>query len=206
MTTKSAGAKTASKPNRKEEILQVLAQMLETDPGERVTTAKLAAKVGVTEAALYRHFPSKGKMFEGLIELIEEAIFPRITKINQDVQKAAERLQRILTLVLAFSEKNPGLCRIIMGDALSGEQPKLRKRAAQICERLETELAQVLTDAEQNEKLRVRLGADVAANLLLMNLEGRIHQYVRSEFKLTPTTSWSLHWPVLAGGLFSGQS
>ena len=206
MTTKSAGAKTASKPNRKEEILQVLAQMLETDPGERVTTAKLATKVGVTEAALYRHFPSKGKMFEGLIELIEDAIFTRLTKINQDVPKAADRLQRMLTLVLAFAEKNPGLCRIMMGDALAGEQPKLRKRAAQISERLETELAQVLTEAEQNEKLRVRLGAGVAANLLLLNIEGRIHQYVRSEFKLPPTTSWSVHWPVLAAGLFSGQS
>lgn len=206
MTTKSAGAKTASKPNRKEEILQVLALMLETDPGERVTTAKLAAKVGVTEAALYRHFPSKGKMFEGLIESIEDAIFTRLTKINQDVPKAADRLQRMLTLVLAFAEKNPGLCRIMMGDALAGEQPKLRKRAAQISERLEAELAQVLTDAEQNEKLRVRLGAGVAANLLLLNIEGRIHQYVRSEFKLPPTTSWSVHWPVLAAGLFSGQS
>lgn len=202
MTTKSTGAKAASKPNRKEEILQVLAQMLESDPGERVTTAKLAAKVGVTEAALYRHFPSKGKMFEGLIELIEDAIFTRLTKINQDVPKAADRLQRMLTLVLAFAEKNPGLCRIMMGDALAGEQPKLRKRAAQISERLETELVQVLTEAEQNEKLRVRLGADVAANLLLLNIEGRIHQYVRSEFKLPPTTSWSVHWPVLAAGLF----
>lgn len=203
MTAKSESSKAGTKPNRKEEILQVLARMLETSPGERVTTAKLAAEVGVTEAALYRHFPSKGKMFEGLIEFIEDAIFSRITKINQDVPKAADRLQRILTLVLAFSEKNPGMCRIMMGDALAGEQPKIRKRAAHLFERLETELRQVLRDAELHENLRVRLGGASAANLLLMNIEGRIHQYVRSEFKLTPTSGWSGHWPVLAAGLFS---
>jgi TetR/AcrR family transcriptional regulator len=201
-----AGKKDSGKPNRREEILQVLAQMLETNPGERVTTAKLAARVGVTEAALYRHFPSKGKMFEGLVEFIEEAVFTRITRINQETGKAAERLQRILTLVLAFAEKNPGMCRIMMGDALAGEQPKLRKRAAHFFERLETELRQVLREAELNENLRVRLGNAAAANLLLMNVEGRIHQFVRSEFKLSPTAAWAAHWPVLAAGLFSTVS
>ncbi len=208
MNIKRSSQNEAGKPSRREEILQVLAQMLESNPGERVTTAKLAAKVGVTEAALYRHFPSKGKMFEGLVEFIEDAVFSRITKINQESGKATERLQRILTLVLAFAEKNPGMCRIMMGDALAGEQPKIRKRAAHFFERLETELRQVLRDGELNEKLRVRLGTAAAASLLLLNLEGRIHQYVRSEFKTSPTTLWTSHWPALAAGLFSpaGQS
>src|SRR3990167_10509982 len=93
---------------RRQLILETLAHMLQTNQGEHVTTAQLARAVGVSEAALYRHFPSKGKMFEGLIELIEDAIFTRLTKINQDVPKAADRLQRMLTLVLAFAEKNPG--------------------------------------------------------------------------------------------------
>ncbi len=191
-----------TKPNRRQEILQALAKMLEGQPGERITTAKLAKEVGVTEAALYRHFPSKAKMFEGLIEFIEEAVFSRITRINQDVNSGLERLQKILTLVLAFSEKNPGMCRIMMGDALAGENPKLQQRAAQFFQRLETELRQVIREAEIREKKACRLTGAAGANLLLLNVEGRIHQYVRTEFKQSPTQGWSAHWPLLANGLF----
>ena len=191
-----------TKPNRRQEILQALAKMLEGQPGARITTAKLAKEVGVTEAALYRHFPSKSKMFEGLIEFIEDAVFSRITRINQEVNSGLERLQKILTLVLAFSEKNPGMCRIMMGDALAGENPKLQQRAAQFFQRLETELRQVIREAEIREKKACRLTGTAGANLLLLNVEGRIHQYVRSEFKHSPTQGWSAHWPLLANGLF----
>ncbi len=191
-----------SKSNRRQEILEALAKMLENDPGARITTAKLAKQVGVTEAALYRHFPSKGKMFEGLIEFIEDAVFSRITRINQEVGSGVERLQKILTLVLAFCEKNPGMCRIMMGDALAGENPKLQQRAAQFFQRLETELRQVIREAEIREKKTCRLPGMAGANLLLLNVEGRIHQYVRTQFKQSPTQGWSAHWPLLASGLF----
>jgi len=191
-----------TKSNRRQQILEVLAAMLETNLGERVTTARLAKEVGVTEAALYRHFPSKGKMFENLIEFIEEAIFTRIKRINQDVKGSVERLQRILTLVLAFAEKNPGLCCVMVGDALAGEKPQLRQRAGHFFERLETELRQVIREAEIREKKKLRMTGIAGANLLTLNVEGRIHQYVRTEFKISPTSGWSGHWPLLAAGLF----
>lgn len=194
--------KKQSKPDRRQQILEVLAGMLEAKPGERITTAKLAKEVGVTEAALYRHFPSKGKMFEGLLEFIEETVFSRITRINQEVDGSVDRLQRILTFILAFADKNPGLCCVLVGGALSGEKPKLRQRAGHFFERLETELRNVLRDGEIHEKKKLRMGGHAGENLLMLNVEGRIHQYVRSEFKLSPTNGWSAHWPLLAAGLF----
>jgi len=191
-----------TKPNRRQQILEVLTQMLEDNVGERITTARLAKQVGVTEAALYRHFPSKGKMFEGLIEFIEEAVYSRIKRINQTVDGNIDRLQKILTLVLAFSEKNPGMCRIMMGEALAGENPRLRQRAQHFFERLETEIKQVIRQAEVVDSKKLRLSSAAGANLLLVNIEGRIHQYVRTEFKVKPTSGWSAHWPLLAAGLF----
>ena len=191
-----------TKPNRRQQILEVLAQMLEDNVGERITTARLAKQVGVTEAALYRHFPSKGKMFEGLVEFIEEAVYSRIKRINQTVDGNIDRLQKILTLVLAFSEKNPGMCRIMMGEALAGENPRLRQRAQHFFERLETEIKQVIRQAEVVDAKKLRLSSAAGANLLLVNIEGRIHQYVRTEFKVKPTNGWSAHWPLLAAGLF----
>jgi len=190
------------KVNRRQQILETLTQMLEDDVGGKITTARLAKNVGVTEAALYRHFPSKGKMFEGLIEFIEEAVFSRTKRINSDPGTAIEKLQKTLTLVLAFAEKNPGLCRILMGDALEGESPKLRQRAKQFFERLETELKQIIRQAEVSESKRLRLTSALGANLLVINIEGRIHQYVRTEFSVKPTVGWTGHWPLLAAGLF----
>lgn len=190
------------KINRRQQILEVLAAMLESHHGERITTASLAKEVGVTEAALYRHFPSKAKMFEGLVEFTEEAVFSRITRIKQDTQGGVEQLQKILTLVMAFCEKNPGICRLMMGEVLAGENPRVRQRTAQFFERLETEVRQVLRDTEIRENKRTRITSKSAANLLVLNIEGRIHQYVRTEFKQKPTENWSSHWPILAGSLF----
>jgi TetR/AcrR family transcriptional regulator len=194
--------KKQSKPNRRQQILEVLASMLEANPGERITTAKLAKEVGVTEAAFYRHFPSKGKMFEGLLEFIEETVFLRIKRINQEVDGSVDRLQRILTFILAFADKNPGLCCILVGGALNGEKPRLRQRAGHFFERLETELRHVLREGEIHEKKKLRMSGHAGENLLVLNVEGRIHQYVRSEFKMSPTVGWSAHWPLLAAGLF----
>lgn len=190
------------KLSRKEQILQVLAGMLEDNLGERITTAKLANEVGVTEAALYRHFPSKSKMYEGLVEFIEETVFTRITRIKQDELSSIDKLQKILTLVLAFAERNQGMCRILAGDALAGESSKVRARAEQFFQRLETELKQVIKEGEASESRARRLSPAASANLLLVNVEGRIHQFVRSEYKIKPTAHWVGHWPILASGLF----
>ena len=125
--------------NRKEQILQSLAQMLETSPGQRITTAKLAAEVGVSEAALYRHFPSKARMFEGLIEFIEDTLLSRINLILENEKETQSRVYNILMLLLAFAEKNPGITRILTGDALQGENERLRKRIQSLFEKLETQ-------------------------------------------------------------------
>ena len=155
------------KISRKEQILQALAHMLENAPGERITTSALAKEVGVSEAALYRHFPSKAKMFEGLIEFIEEALFTRISMILSDEPSALNRCNRILTLLLGFCERNPGLTRILTGDALAGETERLRLRMIQLFERLETQVKQVLRDAEIKEGKRTRMTVGITANLLM---------------------------------------
>ncbi len=190
------------KVSRREQILQALAHMLEVSPGERITTARLAKEVGVSEAALYRHFPSKSKMFEGLIEFIEETIFTRVNMICSEDDEAIVRCEKILSLLLAFTEKNPGITRILTGDALAGETGRLRARVVQFFDRLETQLKQTLREAEIKEGIRPIIPTAIAANLLLATVEGRICQFVRSEFKRKPTENWNDQWPVLIGGFF----
>lgn len=190
------------KISRKEQILQALAHMLENAPGERITTSALAKEVGVSEAALYRHFPSKAKMFEGLIEFIEEALFTRISMILADEPTALDRCNRILGLLLGFCERNPGLTRILTGDALAGETERLRLRMIQLFERLETQVKQVLRDAEIKEGKRTRMTVGTTANLLMAAAEGRITQYVRSEFKRMPTEGWADQWHELSEVVF----
>ncbi|WP_062264535.1 nucleoid occlusion factor SlmA [Endozoicomonas arenosclerae] len=190
------------KVSRKDQILQALAHMLENAPGERITTSSLAKEVGVSEAALYRHFPSKAKMFEGLIEFIEDALFSRVNLILEEEQKALQRCGKILMLLLGFCEKNPGLTRILTGDALAGEPDRLRQRVVKLFDRLETQIKQVLRDAELNEGLRPQATLNTTANMLLSIAEGRICQYVRSEFKRKPTELWSAQWEVLETVVF----
>lgn len=190
------------KSSRRQQILEALAHMLEVSPGERITTARLAKEVGVSEAALYRHFPSKSKMFEGLIEFIEETIFTRVSMIASEDTSAVTRCERILSLLLAFSERNPGITRILTGDALAGETERLRTRVAQLFDRLETQLKQILREAEMREGIRTTMPVNMAANMLLASAEGRITQFVRSEFTRKPTEYWQDQWPVLVSGLF----
>ena len=190
------------KISRKEQILQALAHMLETSPGERITTSALAKEVGVSEAALYRHFPSKAKMFEGLIEFIEEALFSVISKIFKDEPTALARCKKTLTALLVFCERNPGLTRILTGDALAGETDRLRQRVIQLFERLETQLKQFLREAEIQEGLRTRMTVGTTANLIMAAAEGRIAQYVRSEFKRKPTEAWGEQWLELSEIIF----
>jgi TetR/AcrR family transcriptional regulator len=176
--------------------------MLEASPGERITTAKLAKQVGVSEAALYRHFPSKSKMFEGLIDFIEETLFSRINLILAEESSASSRCEKMLTLLLGFAERNPGITRILTGDALAGETERLHVRVAQLFDRFETQLKQVLREAEMREGLRPVLAINTAANLLLATAEGRISQYVRSGFQRAPTEGWADQWQQLMEGFF----
>ncbi|KGD64632.1 division inhibitor protein [Alcanivorax nanhaiticus] len=192
---------TEKKPSRKEQILQSLAHMLEAAPGGRITTAGLAREVGVSEAALYRHFPSKAKMFEGLISFIEDAIFSRINRITEEGSAAAQ-VEQILTLMLAFTERNPGITRLLTGDALTGENERLHQRIQQFYDRVENQVKQVLRDAEFKEGLRTISTPTITANLLLAVVEGRIAQFVRSGFKQKPSQDWPAQWELLAPTLF----
>ncbi len=193
------------KLTRREVILQTLAHMLESNPGQPITTSALAQSVGVSEAALYRHFPSKAKMFEALIEFVEETLFPRISIIIKEETKVQVRCEKILHLVLTFATKNPGLCRILMGDALTGEHERLRIRAAQVFERIETQLKQILRQAELEEEMFVDQSISAAANMLLAWVEGRIIQYVRSGFERPPNHMWQEQWSLLSGNLFKTE-
>lgn len=187
--------------SRREQILQALALMLQEDSGKRITIAALARQVGVSEAALYRHFPSKARMFEGLIAFIEETLFERISRILDEVPEAVPRCGQILTLLLAFAEKNPGLSRLLDGDVLTGETARLRLRIHQLFERMETQLKQILREAELREQRRTLLPASATANLLMAYAEGRISQYVRSDFKRRPTEYWDDQWRLLSAQL-----
>ncbi len=191
-----------NKISRRQQILESLAHMLEACPGNRITTAALAKQVGVSEAALYRHFPSKSKMFEGLIEFIEETVFTRINLILADNHSSLDTCEKILFLVLTFTERNPGITRILTGDALAGENERLRARVVQFFDRIETQLRQIIREAEMREGVRPTLPINAAANMLMSLAEGRITQFVRSEFKRPPTEYWQDQWPVLVQGFF----
>ena len=192
-----------NKVSRKDQILQALARMLESAPGERITTAALAEEVGVSEAALYRHFPSKARMFEGLIKFIEETLFLRISRILDDESSAETRCHNILTLLLNFSDKNPGMTRLLTGDALAGETERLRARIAQLLNRVESQLKQVLREAQIRENLKPGVSPTALANLLLATCEGRLAQFVRSEFKKSPLENWDTQWEFLSRNLLA---
>jgi len=188
--------------SRKQQILQALAHMLEVCPGARITTANLAKEVGVSEAALYRHFPSKAKMFEGLLDFIEDSIFSRINIIIADTPNANAQIEKILILVLSFSEKNPGISRILNGDALTGETDRLRTRSSQIYDRLEIQIKQIIREAELREGLRPAITSSAVANLISVYIEGKVSQYVRSGFKQAPTQGWQQQWHLLNQNLW----
>lgn len=191
-----------TKTNRRQQILESLVHMLEINPGSRITTAALAKEVGVSEAALYRHFPSKFKMFEALIDYVEETIFSRVSTILKEHSNAEDRINHILSLLLTFTGRNPGITRILTGDALVGENDRLHARVAQLFDRLETQLKQILRDAELTEGLRPITTNGVAANLLMAVVDGRISQFVRSNFKKLPMESWPEQWPIIMTGFF----
>jgi TetR/AcrR family transcriptional regulator len=186
---------------RREEILQVLARMLQELPGEHITTAALAKAVGVSEAALYRHFPSKARMFESLIEFIEESIFSRINRILAEEPDPQARVQQIAVLLLGFAEKNPGLARLLQGGVLTGETERLRTRISQFYDRVETQLRQVLREGEAGNGGKTPVND--SARLFLALIEGRIAQFVRSDFQQLPADGWDRQWALLRAGVFA---
>lgn len=192
----------AKRSSKAQDILQALALMLESSRCARITTAALAAEIGCSEAALYRHFPSKTKMYEGLIEFIEETIFARVTTIINDEPNAINQCYRILSLTLTFAEKNAGISRILHGVALAGENERLQQRVAQLFSRLESQLKQILREAELNQGITINPTPAIAVDLMINLVEGKVSQFVRSEFKQRPTQHWQQQWSLVAEQLF----
>jgi TetR/AcrR family transcriptional regulator len=196
----------SSNSSRRQQILEVLARELETHPGSRITTAGLASALGVSEAALYRHFPSKARMFEGLIGFAEDSIFGLIHRILDEHPQAIDRCEQMLLLLLGFAERNPGIARILAGDALVGENERLRERVVQFFERVETQIRQVLREAVLAGSPRLAISVNAAASLLLGVADGRMTEFVRSGFKSTPTAHWREVWPALSAAMFEVET
>lgn len=191
------------KVNRKQQILEVLASQLETELGARITTASLAAAVGVSEAALYRHFPSKAKMFDALIEFAEDTVFSLITRIVDEQSEVERQCYHACSVVLTFAERNPGITRVLVGDVLLGENERLRHRVAQLFSRLETQYAQLLREsAAVNQSQKRRAETSAVANLLVAVTVGRMAHFVRSDFKIRPCEFWDEQWQILARAVF----
>lgn len=191
------------KRSRRQLILEALASELEQNPGSRITTASLGKAVGVSEAALYRHFASKAKMFEGLIDFAEESVFARVNQILKEQSQAEPRCAQLLYLLLAFSERNPGITRVLLGDALVGETERLMVRVGQFFDRVETQLKQILREAEMRRDIVLTADSTVSANLMISFVEGLMHQYLRSRFKISPLQRWDDQWQLLSRTLFS---
>jgi len=181
------GRKRMKPGERRAQILQTLAGMLEQPGAERITTAALAAKIEVSEAALYRHFASKAQMFEGLIDFIESSLFTLINQIAEREGDGAEKAARMVTVLLQFGEKNPGMTRVMVGDALVFEHERLHQRMNQLFDRIESALRQVLrAAAEARQSPTPTVDAQVRAAALVALALGNLQRYARSGFKRSP--------------------
>jgi TetR/AcrR family transcriptional regulator len=173
---------------RRVQILQTLAAMLEQPGGERVTTAALAARLQVSEAALYRHFASKAQMFEGLIDFIEQSVFTLINQINERETDGRTQAHRAVQVLMQFGEKNPGMTRVMVGDALVFENERLLARMSQFFDRIESQLKQSLRLAfDSSGSSTPTVEAQLRSSALTALALGRLHRYARSGFKRVPT-------------------
>ena len=184
--------------DRKLQILQTIASMLENPAGEKITTAALAARLDVSEAALYRHFPSKARMFEGLIEFVETALFSVVGQIAAEESDGLRQVELMLAATLRFAAKNRGLARVMIGDALVHENPRLQSRINQLFERLEASLKQALKIAMAQGTLPAEHDAAAHADLLVCHVLGRLQRFAKSGFKDDPLDRWQAQWPLLA--------
>jgi len=188
-TSDAAPARKRPKPGeRRVQILEALATMLEQPGADRITTAALAAKLDVSEAALYRHFASKAQMFEGLIEFIEQSVFTLVNQIGEREPDPRTQVQKVLGVVLQFGEKNPGMTRVMVGDALVHENERLVARMNQFFDRIESHLRQSLRAmADAAASSTPTVDAQAQASVLTAFLLGRLQRYARSGFRRSPT-------------------
>ncbi|MBU1214906.1 MAG: nucleoid occlusion factor SlmA [Gammaproteobacteria bacterium] len=190
MATKQPG-------ERKLQILQTIAEMLEQPKGEKITTAALAGRLQLSEAALYRHFASKAQMYEGLIEFIEQTVFGLINKITTEEQDGLRQVEGMLALLLGFAQKNRGMTRVLIGDALVNEDERLQLRINQFLDRVETTLKQSLRIASTQGRLGADADIGAHANLLLCYVVGRWQQFGKSGYKRLPMELWPQQWAIL---------
>jgi TetR/AcrR family transcriptional regulator len=191
---------------RRLQILHALAEMLEQPNAEKITTAALAKKLDVSEAALYRHFASKAQMFEGLIEFIEESLFGMINRIATEQEQGILQVESTMAMLLGFSEKNPGMTRVLTGDALINEDARLQSRINQLHDRLEASLKQSLRVAATQGDIGSATDAAAMANLLLCFCVGRWQLFAKSGFRRRPAETWAVQWQVLHRGLEGGKA
>jgi len=185
---------------RKLQILQVLAEMLESPTPEKITTAALAARLEVSEAALYRHFASKAQMYEGLIEFIETTLFGLVNKIAGE-GRGIDQVRAITQMLLGFAEKNRGMTRMLTGEVLVNEHARLQARMNQLMDRLEASLKQSLRIAASEGSLTPLAEPGATANLILAYVLGRWQQFVKSGFRRLPLEYWEGQWQLLAASL-----
>lgn len=177
----------AAKPGeRRLQILQTLAEMLQQPVGEKITTAALAKRLDVSEAALYRHFASKAQMFEGLIEFIEQTLFGLVNKITSEETSGSRQVDAIVSMLLGFAVKNQGMTRVLIGDALVNEDERLQARINQLHDRLESQVRQSLRFAVTQNEIPQDVDTAAKANLVICYVVGRWHQYAKSGFKRSP--------------------
>lgn len=188
---------TARKTNRKEDILGKLAHMLETSIGKPITTAKLAAEVGVSEAALYRHFPSKAKMFDDLINLIEDILLGSINRMLEQEKDTMSRVREMILILFRLVEQSPGMSRVLTGDALMGEHERLRLRIVLLFDKLESQMKQVLRERRLREGTEFATDEGVLTNVVMAYAEGKLLQFVRSGFKTKPTAQFDTQWALI---------
>jgi len=189
--------------DRKGQILQTLAQMLENPAGEKATTAALAARLGVSEAALYRHFRGKAEMFEGLIGFIEQTLFALVNKITTEEKSGVRQMEAIVGILLAFAQKNRGMTRVLVGDALVNEDERLQTRINQLHERLEAALKQALRFGVSQGEIAQEVDIAAQANLMMSVVMGRWHQFARSGFKRDPVELWAKQWRQMMEGVIA---
>ena len=188
---------------RKTQILQTLAQMLEGPSAERITTAALAARIGVSEAALYRHFRGKAEMFAGLIDFVEQTLFTLINRITSEEQSGLRQAEAVMTMLLGFAQKNRGMTRVLIGDALVTEDESLQARINQIHDRLEAALKQALRFAVTQKEVAEDVDLSAQANALMSFVAGRWHQYAKSGFRRDPAEYWQRQWKQLMEGILA---
>ena len=189
------------KVSRKIQIMQTLASMLEDREPVKITTAELAKRTNITEAAIYRHFPSKRRIYQELVEFFEDSIFPRIASIKKD-SAPDEVAGNIVMLILTFCDKNKGISKILNREALSVDESKIEDKVNLLFDRLALEIKQSFQNYEKETKNKLSLNAGSAADLVVSCLEGQIQIFIRSKFKRDITLSWNEHWQIIKKAIF----